>query len=100
MLQFTSGRSGSLEVSTYARPLDQTTEFSWAIADGQRADRAELSRFFGEDPVAIRMVDDIESALAGEGTERCPQTQVEIAAVVAEVRAKIEEGRRPLRAKE
>jgi hypothetical protein len=95
VLSFVSGRSGPLQFSDRAEPIGFTDGFSWVISRGQREDTAELRRFLSEDPVAVRLVDEIESTLSGIGTERCPHTQTEIAQVAAEVRKQIEERRRP-----
>ena len=60
-------------------------------ADGQARDRQELRWFFETDPVAMRMVDEIEAELAGKSVERCPETAAQIAALAAELRPQIEE---------
>jgi hypothetical protein len=99
LLRFKSGRSGSLEVSTDAKPSAFGRPFTWAISAGHKKDTAELRQFLSQDPVAVRLVAEVEGALSGAGVERCPQTGAEMAQIAADVRAQIAQRRRPRQAR-
>lgn len=90
LLEFAAGRSGPLAFSNRASPAFDADN-SRAIHEAQARDKDELRRFFEDDPVAVRMIDTIESELAGVSVERCPETAAEIAALAAELRPQIEE---------
>lgn len=93
VLAFTDGRSGPLEFSKYTKPIGFSNASSPLIWRGQKADTAKLGEFLNNDPVAVRMVDEIERALADEGLDRCPATAAEIARKAAELRPQIEDRR-------